>query len=199
MKILAIVGSPRKGSNSTMLLEEFLRGAVAYGAQIQVIRPWQMQIAPCDARNACYTTGRCVIEDDYQSAYDSILAHDAIVLATPIYFGGVPAPVKLFIDRCQCFWAMRHILKAAIAPAPGGQPRKGVLLAVGGAEAPAMSAGVRLTFNSFMYSLQGETWGELVFRGYDEPGEIQRTPAALEQSFLLGQRFAQGWTPGSSA
>lgn len=120
MKILGIIGSPRKRSNSTALLQQVLAGAQAEGADTQTIVPAKMKIAPCIACEGCYKTGRCVVKDDYQAVYDMILACDARLLATPVYFGAVSAQVKPFIDRAQCFYAMRDVLKAKVPAGPAG-------------------------------------------------------------------------------
>ncbi len=195
MNILAIIGSPRKRGNSTLLLEEFLAGAQAAGAQSEIIRPWKMKLAPCIACEGCYKTGRCVVKDEFQAVYDQIIAADALVLATPIYFGGTSAQVKPLIDRGQCFWAMRDVVKAPMPPAPGGRPRRGVLIATSGIRRDEMFDGARRPFAFWMRSLQGEVWGELVRSGLEDQGEILQDAPTLELARQMGQRLAAGLEP----
>ena len=192
MKVLAVVGSPRKGGNSTLLLEQFLAGAQAEGATVQVVRPLTMCMAPCIACDGCNQDGHCVVKDDYQLVYDMILDSDALVLATPIYFGAVSAILKVFIDRCQCFWASTYLLRQKLPPGPAGQPRKGMLIAVGHIDQAVMFQSARLTFGYLIKSLQGETWGELCCAGYNERGAILRSPELLEQAHAMGRRLALG-------
>jgi multimeric flavodoxin WrbA len=195
MNILGFVGSPRKRGNSTLLLEQLLAGARAAGAQTEVIRPWKMRLGPCIACEGCYATGRCVVNDEFQSVYDRIIVADAIVLATPIYFGGPSAQIKPLIDRGQCFWAMRDVLKAAMPPAPAGQPRKGVLIATSGIRRDHMFDCARRAFSFWMRSLQGDIWGEIVRSGLEEQEEILRDAPTMEWVYLMGKRLAAGLTP----
>jgi multimeric flavodoxin WrbA len=196
VKILGIKGSPRKRANTTALLEQLLAGAQAEGAKTQVITPWKMQIEPCVACEGCYKDGRCIVKDDFQLVYDLILDCDALVLATPIYFGTVSAQVKPLIDRCECFWAMRDVVKAAMPPGPAGGQRKGVLIATAGQDLEHMFDGTRFTFEFLMRSLQGEVCAELLHGGYDDQDTIRENSAAMNRAYKVGQRLALGLEPG---
>ena len=192
VKILGIRGSPRKRANTTALLERLLAGAQAEGAESQVITPWEMQIAPCIACEGCYKDGRCIVKDDFQLVYDLILDCDALVLATPVYFGAVSAQVKPLIDRCECFWAMRYVVEAAMPSGPAGGQRKGVLIATAGQDLDQMFEGVRLTFKFLMRSLQGEVYAELLYGGYDDQDAIRKNSIAMNRAYKVGRRLALG-------
>lgn len=192
VKILGIKGSPRKRANTTALLEQLLAGAQAEGAKSQVITPWKMQIEPCVACEGCHKDGHCIVKDDFQLVYDLILDCDALVLATPIYFGTVSAQVKPLIDRCECFWAMRDVVKAAMPPGPAGGQRKGVLIATAGQDLEHMFDGVRLTFEFLMRSLQGKVYAELLYGGYDDQDAIRKNPTAMGRAYQVGRRLALG-------
>lgn len=197
MKILGIKGSPRKRANSTTLLEQLLSGAQAKGAEVQVVTPWKLQIAPCTACDGCFESGHCIVKDDFQQVYDLILNCDALVLATPVYFGAVSAQVKPLIDRCECFWAMRYKLEAKMPPGPAGSQREGVLIATAGQDREIMFAGVRVTFDFLMRSLQGEVYAELLYGGFDERDAIRENRAAMERAYQVGRRLALGLEPGT--
>lgn len=194
MKILAVIGSPRPKGNSTALLNAFLDGARSAGAEVEIIKPHRMKIAPCTGCERCRENdGRCVVKDEFQLAYDMVLNSDAIVLATPIYFGSVSAQLKTFIDRLQCFWALHYILKKPMPPGPAGSPtRKGVLLAVSGQNKDEMFVGARIIFKHVMSSLQAERWAELCAPGFDFPGDILKSPETLQKAYELGRRLALG-------
>jgi len=192
VKILGIVGSPRRRANSTALLEQLLSGAQAEGAQTQTIRPWEKRIGPCLACDGCYRDGRCVVRDGFQSVYDLILDSDALALATPVYFGAVSAQAKPLIDRCQCFWAMREVIKATMPPGPAGVQRRGVLIATAGQACEGMFDGVRATFRYLMRSLQGQMYAELLYGGYDERGAILANREAMARAYNVGRRLALG-------
>jgi multimeric flavodoxin WrbA len=110
-KLLAIAGSPRKGGNTDLLLEEVLRAAREVGVDTQLLRVSELKISPCTSCGACWESGECVIKDDMQAVYPQLLDSHYIVIASPLYFMGVSAQLKALIDRCQALWARRFILK----------------------------------------------------------------------------------------
>ena len=188
--ILAIRGSPRKRSNSLALLEQLLAGAQDAGAQTALIVPWKMRIRPCLACDGCYRNGHCTVRDDFQEVYAQIVACDALVLSTPVYFGAVSGQVKPLIDRCQSFWALRYVLRAEMPPTPTGGPRRGVLIATAGRDRPAMFDGVRTTFKFLMDALQGQVYAELLYGGCDDPDAIRANEEALALAYETGRRLA---------
>ncbi len=111
MRVLGIAGSPRRGGNTDLLLEEVLKGAAGKGAEVKTITLARLKIAPCQHCDACLETGRCRIQDDMQGVYDELEWADRIVLAAPIHFMGLSAQMKAMIDRCQCLWARKYVLK----------------------------------------------------------------------------------------
>jgi multimeric flavodoxin WrbA len=194
-RILGIVGSPRKGSNSTALLEQILAGAEAEGAGVEVIEPAKLEIAPCRACANCSRGGCCNVKDDFQGVYDEILACDALVLATPVYFGAVSAQVKPLIDRCESFWTATYAQKDPLPPAPSGRRRQGVLIATAGQDREIMFKGPRVTFEFLMRSMQGQVYGELCYGDLDERGAIRRNAMAMARAQEMGRRLALGLEP----
>src|SRR3989339_1579099 len=104
MKVLALSGSPRKKGNTETLLRAVLKGVTAAGGEVQLIRLYDLRIQPCIACGGCDKTGECVLEDDMQELYPKILAVPRGILASPIYFYGITAQAKGFVDRCQALW-----------------------------------------------------------------------------------------------
>jgi multimeric flavodoxin WrbA len=99
MKVLGIVGSPRKGGNTEIMVEEALAAAREAGAETEIASVAGKNIAPCDGCSACHRAGVCHIKDDMQSIYPKLESADAIIFGTPVYFGGVSAQMKAIIDR----------------------------------------------------------------------------------------------------
>ena len=64
MKVLGILGSPRLGGNSDILLEQALAGARAAGAEVEKITLYQKKISGCLDCGKCNETGICAIKDD---------------------------------------------------------------------------------------------------------------------------------------
>lgn len=103
MKVFVISASPRKGGNSDVLCDRFLQGARESGHEAEKIRLAEMRLAPCTACYGCMKTGECVKKDTLPEIREKMLAADAIVLATPIYFYSMAAQMKILIDRCLGF------------------------------------------------------------------------------------------------
>jgi multimeric flavodoxin WrbA len=100
MKVVGLIGSPRgKKSTTRKLLERALEGAADAGAETEIIDITKYDIKYCISCEKCYSTGRCVLKDDFNEVFDSLLAADGIVLASPVYFNSVSAQMKTFIDR----------------------------------------------------------------------------------------------------
>jgi len=99
MKIVGILGSPRKGGNTETLLDLALGEAREKGVVTEKIALGDKSIAPCDGCRGCMETGKCVIEDDAQEIYRVMLESDGIIWATPIYFWCMTSQTKTLIDR----------------------------------------------------------------------------------------------------
>jgi len=64
VKVLGLFGSPRKGGNTELLLDEALKGAAAEGATVEGIHLSDCRIAPCRECLGCFKAGACVITDE---------------------------------------------------------------------------------------------------------------------------------------
>lgn len=110
MSTLYVSGSPRKHSNTDYLLhllQEQLGG--------EFTKLTDYDIKPCSACWACRRKEGCVIDDDMATILmPRILAADAIVLGSPVYFNNVTAQLKAFIDRT---WCLRGELRDKIGAA----------------------------------------------------------------------------------
>lgn len=130
MNVLGIFGSPRRGGNTELLLEEALLGAETEGAKVARLHLSDFTITPCKECHGCDTTGNCVVLDDMQKIYPKLLEADVVILASPIFFYGVTAWTKALIDRSQALWSRKYLLKD---PSLGkeGKKRRGFFLSVG--------------------------------------------------------------------
>lgn len=105
-KVLVLSGSPRKGGNSDLLCDAFVKGAKESGNEVEKIFIRSKNIGYC---NACYYcrdkgNGQCAIKDDMAEILDKMQAADVIVMASPVYFYSVDAQMKALIDRCVARW-----------------------------------------------------------------------------------------------
>ena len=190
MNVLGIFGSPRRGGNTELLLEEALRGAEKEGAKVERLYVSDFTITPCKECHGCDNTGNCVILDDMQKIYPKLLEADVIILASPIFFYGVTAWSKALIDRSQALWSRKYLLKD---PSLGkeGKKRKGFFISVGATKGPKVFEGAILTVKYFFDVLNAEYVGELVFRGVEPKGDILKHPEGLQQAFEAGRKLVQ--------
>ena len=100
MKIVVINGSARKG-NTLTAIEAFVKGASEKN-EIEIIEPDKLHIAPCKGCGVCQCYKGCVDQDDTNPTIEKIAAADMILFATPVYWWGMSAQLKLVIDKCYC-------------------------------------------------------------------------------------------------
>jgi multimeric flavodoxin WrbA len=98
-KALILSGSPRKGGNSDTLCDEFAKGALEAGNEVEKIRLAEKEIGYCTACYACKENHQCIQNDDMEEILDKMVNADVIVLATPVYFYTMCAQMKTLIDR----------------------------------------------------------------------------------------------------
>lgn len=103
-KILILSGSPRKNGNSDILCDEFAKGAVEAGHEVEKIRVAEKNIGYCRACYACRDTGACIIKDDMAEVLQKMIDCDVMVLASPVYFYSIDAQLKALIDRTVARW-----------------------------------------------------------------------------------------------
>ncbi|MFH1719815.1 MAG: flavodoxin family protein [Planctomycetota bacterium] len=187
-KVLGISTSPRSKGNSDLLLREALAGAESAGARVEYVHLPDYRIGPCIECNACYKTGECAVRDDYQELMEKILDADGLIFATPIFFMSVCAQAKSLIDRGQCLWARRYILKKEIVPS--GRDRRAMVIAVGGSKSKKQFDCVRLTMASYFDSLQISYVSSLFVSKVDSLGDIGKHPSALREAHRLGSELA---------
>lgn len=112
MKVLGLAGSPRVGGNSDLLLGEVLHGAQEVGADVEKVYLNELKITPCQACDACRQPDAdgCVIRDDMQPLYEKLWQADMWVLATPVYWWGPSAQLKLMVDRWYAMMPKKEAL-----------------------------------------------------------------------------------------
>ena len=187
MKVLGIMGSPRIQGNTHLLLDEALKGAQSLGAEIEKLVVDKLEIAPCKEYYGCLKDGNCVIRDDMDGIYPKLLETDRILVASPMFFYGIPSQLKALIDRCQATWARKYVLKQRLSD----KERKGAFIAVGATQGKQLFDGSILVIKYFFQAIDVQYADELLVRGVDKRGEIKDNPTALSDAFELGKRLVQ--------
>ena len=187
MKLLAISCSPRRDGNTELMLKEATRGASEAGAEVEFIRLRDLEISSCLECLSCHKDGRCVVRDDMQTLYPKLIEMDGLIFGSPIFFMGITAWGKAFVDRCQPFWAMKYVLKRGFLPP--GKRRVGAFLSVGGTRYKFLFDGPRRVVKSLFQVLEVSYEDEVLARGVDLKGEILKHPGVLKEAYEVGSRL----------
>lgn len=187
-KILGIFGSPRRNGNSDILLSKALQGAEANGSIVEKIIIRDLLIAPCNSCGGCYENGVCVIKDEMQKMYTELVDADGIIVSSPIYFMGISAQLKAFIDRCQAFWARKYILHKSIRG--DGRYAKGFFIATA-ARNPVdnLFSGAIQTIRAFFHVSDTQYTGNILCAGLEEKGAVNKKQELLQQAYEAGKNL----------
>ena len=101
MKVIAFNGSPRKGGNTQLLIEEVFKVIESEGVETELFQLGGKFVHGCTACNLCrkIQDGRCQIKNDIlNQAIEKMIEADAIILGSPVYFGDVTTEIKALID-----------------------------------------------------------------------------------------------------
>ena len=185
MKVFGIMGSPRLGGNTDLLLNEALKGAKSLGARVEKLVVDKLNIKPCQEYYGCLRDGNCVIRDDMDRILSELLDADVVIIASPMFFYGLTGQVKVLIDRCQATWVKKHVLKQELGT-PG---RRGAFIGVGATRGDRLFDGSVLVVKYFFGAIGVSYADELLVRGVDKKGEIKEHPTALKDAFEMGKRL----------
>jgi multimeric flavodoxin WrbA len=178
LKILGLIGSPRKGGNTDILVEKVLEKA-GHGQHIcEKFYLYHYEILPCmDCRHCKAGKHQCLIQDGMALLYPKIDQADVIVFGTPLYWFGPSAKMKLFIDRLRPYAASKTLQgKKGLVVVPAGD---------GPEPCQALLEMFRLTFNYLGIDFQGD----LLATAY-EKGEVKNRPEDMAKAEELGAHIA---------
>lgn len=97
--VVILSASPRRKGNSDILCDEFMKGAIEAGYDVEKIFLSDKNINYCTGCGVCNTTHECVQKDDMKEILVKLLKADVIVMASPVYFYTINAQMKTLIDR----------------------------------------------------------------------------------------------------
>jgi len=180
--ILILKGSPREKGNSAVLANQLASGANESGALVTSIYLHGLDIRPCDGCDLCTDNGKCVIEDDMQSLYPKLVAADAIVLVSPVYWFTFNAQLKLCIDRWYAFQAKRWEEISG--------KKFGIILTYGDTDLYTSGAiNAIYTFESMARFLKSKIVG-IVHGSLSDVGDAEKNPGLMQAAYSLGQQLA---------
>ena len=174
MNVLILSGSQRKGGNTDLLVEAFVKGA-SQKHHVEVVSVHDYKVNPCMGCNACFKNeaNACVQNDDMSLIYEKMSRADMLVIASPVYFYGLSAQLQAVIDRFHNPIRDTFSLK------------KMALLLVGAATLPELFDSILTQYRLCLNFFKVEDAGRVLVRGVKEKGDI-RNADALHEAFHLG-------------
>ena len=126
MKILALIGSPRKGGNTDLLVDQIIEGSKTKGHSAEKLYLYDYTISLCvDCRNCKKGDYECCIKDEMEKISLKMAASDLIIFGTPMYWYGPTAKMKMLMDRMRPFVANGKLKgKKAIVVVPSAEGPK---------------------------------------------------------------------------
>jgi multimeric flavodoxin WrbA len=187
MKVLGILGSPRVGGNSDILLDQALSGAKEAGAEVEKVILCQKKISGCFDCGKCNEEGVCAVKDDMPEIHTKILEADAIIHSVPVYFWSMTAQMKAYLDRWCAFFDAEWKWHKHYYPKMKG---KGIgLITVCG------DSNVH-TADPIVHSFRTTTeftklrWVGAVMASASSKGEIAKDEKAQKEAYALGHKAA---------
>jgi multimeric flavodoxin WrbA len=174
MKILALIGSPRKAGNTQLMVDSVIEGALTAGHRAEKLSLYDYDIRPCvDCRRCKREDYRCALADDMPEIYGRLRDADLIIFGTPVYWYGPTAKMKLLLDRLRPFIA------------DGGLKGKRGFMVVPSEEGPGCCGPLLEMFRMSFGYLGMESAGEILVSAY-ERGEITKSPHELKRARDIG-------------
>ena len=107
-KIMVIDGGPRKNMNTAAMVAKFAEGAREAGAEVKVVRLYDLNYRGCMSCMACKMKDKIMPSCRYKDELTDILAEcaaaDGLLMASPIYYGEVTAMTRAFWERLTFPW-----------------------------------------------------------------------------------------------
>lgn len=163
------------------MLDSVLEGAESGGGIVEKIYTASLNINPCRACNHCFEDGLCIQQDDMQSIYPKLLSCEGIIIAAPIFSMNLAAQAKIVIDRLQCCWSKKYVLKRNTVPDDVRDKRKGLWLSAAGSDTETVFEPALATVKYFFAMLEIKNWQSVTCHNVDEKGAITGVEGALER------------------
>jgi multimeric flavodoxin WrbA len=189
--LVALNGSPVRGSSVDLMLCAACKGAEAAGGRTLHFHCNELTVKPCQACGPEPTTGFCIFHDDMDPIYEALRDAHAVVVGSPVYFDGVSAQLKLVMDRCNCITPLVRM--------PGGgydfrplwpRTRRGAFVTACSSRHPYEMA--ERSVRGFLKWI-GARWEETVAWQHEDndPGSVQTRPELIERARTLGRRLVE--------
>ncbi|MFC1699476.1 flavodoxin family protein [Candidatus Omnitrophota bacterium] len=183
MKVLGVLGSPLRGGNAEIILDKALEGARSSGRDTEKLILNELKFVPCQNCGGCDETGVCIVDDEMQRVYERVAEAEAIILASPIFFGSLSAQTKAMVDRFQSIWVAKEVLGRSRAKKPG------YLILVEGSDRQHFFKNAESIVKNLFSVLDIEFTGSLYCPSVDQKAKILEHPEYLDQALAMGKNI----------
>jgi multimeric flavodoxin WrbA len=189
MKVLTLLGSPRKGGNSDTLARLIGKSIEEGGGTVEYVYLNGLNLRPCQGCGGCEKSGICILKDDMAPIYDAVDQADRILLVSPVYFYGLSAQCKIFGDRMQAPWARKYLLKERFRQ---GEGRKGYLVSTAATKGPKIFDCSILTTKYIYDAVDVEYGGGFVVTGVDAKKAVLNLQNEMNRATQFGKDIVEG-------
>lgn len=177
MKILNLIGSPRKKGNTAILAQHLIDQLDTDRFEVDTQFLNDVKIGPCIDCRACKKGDlKCVVMDDMQPIYTKLEASDIFIFGTPIYWFAPSAQMKCLIDRLRPFYGTEKL-----------KGKKGALLLPAGDGEKDCDLTIDM-FRRIFKSLHIEYLDAVTAKAYDI-GEVKKDDVAMAKAIDLATRI----------
>lgn len=104
-QVLAVSGSPRKGGNTDIIVEQIITGLRTNNIDGHSINLSNIDFSGCIGCEKCRKDKICTkIQDGMTHLYPNIIDSQGLILASPVHNYNITSWMKAFIDRLYCFY-----------------------------------------------------------------------------------------------
>lgn len=185
--VLGIVGSPRKGGNTDVLVSAVLEAAREEGALTDHLQLGDLTVRECDGCHVCWAGKHCRQNDDMTPLLERIASSDAYVFGTPVYWYGPTALMKAFIDRLVYFNSPANRARIRGKPAAMVVPFE--------EDDPATADLTVSLLDKCFHFLELRPAGRIIAPGVTRPGEVRHHQEVMDQARWIGAALAGGEYP----
>lgn len=185
-QVVALLGSPRKKGNSTVLAKQIIHGVEAAGGKVETVYLNGLNIRPCQGCYACKKKNSpgCAVDDDMRSLYPKLVESDAWVIASPVYWFNMSAQTKIFMDRCFALWNENLEINPIY--------KKRIAIAMSYGDSDPFNSGCVNALRCFQdaYRYAGAKIVGMVYGSAEGPGEIASNTELMAQAEEIGRKLA---------
>jgi len=185
MKVIALISSPRKGGNTDILTDEFLRGAADMGAETEKVYMDDLHIRPiAEVGDVVAERVDQRADDDAPKLLERVLDADVVLFGAPVYWQGVPAQLKCFVDRFSCYlgqsWFKQRMRGTGFA-----------VICTYGAPDPEEAKWVTEPIKVWARFVNAKYIGDVCVCVFKK-GAVRGNADALRQAYEFGRRVVEG-------